>query len=71
MSTDVSAEHTLPGHPFTAAEPCPCEGCRFAQRCASEQLACAAYQSYAQGAGKPRWSRAPRAPTRALYEATS
>jgi hypothetical protein len=47
--------------------PCPCDDCRFHARCASQRLACAAWSMFFHGA---RWQHAPRAPSRALYEAT-
>lgn len=50
-------------------EPCPCDTCRFRERCAQHLLACAAFSMYLAGAGKPRWSQAPRAPSRARFEA--
>jgi hypothetical protein len=47
--------------------PAPGDACRFRARCASQRLACAAWSMYFHGA---RWQHAPRAPSRALYEAT-
>lgn len=49
--------------------PEPCELCRFAPRCKAERLACDALGVFASGAGELRWRVAPRAPTRARFEA--
>jgi hypothetical protein len=50
-------------------EPAPCDDCRFARRCGVEQLACEAFSMYAAGLAAKRWREAPRAPTRARFEA--
>jgi hypothetical protein len=47
--------------------PCPCDECRFRARCASQRLACAAFSMFLRSA---RWKHAPRASTRAQYEAS-
>lgn len=47
--------------------PYPCDACRFRARCASQRLACAAFSMFVHCA---RRQHAPRAPSRALYEAT-
>ena len=47
--------------------PCPSDDCRLRQRCAVELTACAAWSMFFHGAN---WQHAPRAPTRAVYEAT-
>jgi hypothetical protein len=52
------------------AEPIPCDECHFAMRCARQRLACEAWSMYAAGESEPRWRQAPRAPTRARWEAT-
>ena len=49
--------------------PEPCEFCRFAARCRAERLACDALAVWSSGAGELRWRAAPRAPTRARFEA--
>lgn len=49
--------------------PEPCVGCRFAARCRADKLACDALAVWASGAGELRWRAAPRAPTRARFEA--
>ena len=49
--------------------PEPCQFCRFSGRCKAERLACDALAVWASGAGELRWRAAPRAPTRARFEA--
>jgi len=50
-------------------EPCPCDGCRFAERCKAERLACDAFATFMAGGRPVRWAVAPpRVPTRARYE---
>jgi hypothetical protein len=49
------------------SEPAPCDVCKFAAKCRAEKLVCEAYGVYLAGAGQPRWSLAPRAPTHARY----
>ena len=49
--------------------PEPCQFCRFAARCKVEHLACDALAVWSSGAGELRWRAAPRAPTRARFEA--
>jgi hypothetical protein len=36
------------------AIPCPCEDCRFRQRCGSERLACQRFMMFVDGAGAQR-----------------
>jgi hypothetical protein len=50
---------------FTVGE-CPCDACRFRERCALQRLACKAFSMFMAGAN---WKHAPRAPTRAIFEA--
>ena len=52
-----------------ARVPEPCRGCRFADRCRAERLACDAAAGWAVGLSELRWRAAPRAPTRARLEA--
>jgi hypothetical protein len=52
------------------AEPVPCDGCRYAQRCSTERLACSAFALFASGADATRWQFAPRVPTGVIYEMT-
>lgn len=54
---------------YVLLEPSPCESCRLARRCGAERLACEAFGMFAAGEGAPRWQAAPRAPTRARWEA--
>ena len=49
--------------------PEPCQSCRFAARCRADKLACDALAVWASCAGELRWRAAPRAPTRARFEA--
>ena len=49
--------------------PEPCVGCRFAARCRAERLACDALAVWGCGVSESRWRAAPRAPTRARFEA--
>ena len=42
----------------------------MAARCRTEKLLCGAFALYVHGRGRPSWAVAPRAPTRALYDAT-
>ena len=49
--------------------PEPCELCRFAPRCKAERLACDALAVWGCGVSESRWRAAPRAPTRARFEA--
>ena len=48
-------------------ETSPCDECRFAERCAGERLACAAFAMFLHGVEPQRWKAAPRAPTRGRY----
>jgi len=48
---------------------CPCDACRFRERCNLERLACSAFSMYLAGEPAPRWSAAPRAPTTARFAA--
>jgi len=41
-------------------EPCPCDGCRYAQECAQERRACTAFALFVGGASRARWEFAPR-----------
>lgn len=50
-------------------EPGPCDGCKFRARCASERLSCEAFSMYVAAEPEQRWRLAPRAPTRARFEA--
>jgi len=51
-------------------DPLPCDdGCKFRTRCASEKRACEAFSMYLARESKARWSKAPRAPTTALFSA--
>ncbi len=50
-------------------EPAPCQGCRFAERCGAQRLACDAYALFMAGAAERRWCMAPRAPTAARFAA--
>ena len=59
--------HTIQTH--GSLEPAPCECCKFAQLCASEHLACAAYSMFLHDQPAARWRLAPRAPTTERYEA--
>jgi len=55
---------------LSAVEPAPCDdGCKFRERCAAGRLACEAFCMYMAGLAAKRWREAPRAPTRARYEA--
>jgi hypothetical protein len=49
--------------------PCPCDDCRFRERCGPERLACQAFSMFLHDESEARWRNAPRAPSRALYEA--
>lgn len=60
---------TMPHDIERALEPAPCTDCRFRERCARELLACDAYAIFLQDYARERWHTAPRAPTRARYEA--
>ena len=46
---------------------CPCDHCALRAGCATAETACARFVSFVQGAGQPRWSLAPRVPSRALF----
>lgn len=47
----------------------PCNSCRHTRRCESESLACQAFVLFKRCSPSPeRWSRAPRLPSRDLYE---
>jgi hypothetical protein len=46
----------------------PCEGCRHAQRCKLETIACQAFILHKRGEGPTRWALAPRQPSRELFE---
>ena len=48
-------------------EAAPCECCKFADRCAIEHRACAAFGMYLANEPAERWRLAPRAPTTARY----
>ncbi len=48
----------------------PCEGCSHAPRCASQYLACAAFERFVNHGSHPRvWENERRIPTRSTYEA--
>jgi hypothetical protein len=49
-------------------EPCPCDGCRLAERCKVERLACDAFAMVMAGKLPARWAVAPPVPTRARYK---
>ena len=49
--------------------PEPCQWCRFSARCRADHLACDAVAVWSSGASETRWRAAPRAPTRARFEA--
>ena len=51
------------------AEPCPCDECRFFAKCGTEKLLCERFSMYVNGEGRPRWSLAPRAPTKSRFVA--
>jgi hypothetical protein len=53
--------------PPTPPPPGPCEGCRQAQRCREQLLACGAFALFVASPSEARWIRAPRTATRALY----
>lgn len=59
----------MTGPPVSAllSEKGPCLGCKFAERCATENLACERFLMFTEGAGLPRWQTAPMAPTRAMW----
>ena len=66
--------HHVPNHATHHAdarltEAAPCECCKFAQRCAIEHQACAAFSMYLANEPAVRWRLAPRAPTPARYTA--
>ena len=50
-------------------EASPCDACRLKRRCADELLACDAFAMFAAGETVARWKGAPRAPTRARFDA--
>ncbi len=58
---------TLYARTLAALEVSPCDACRFAERCAGERLACAAFAMFLRGVEPHRWKAAPRAPTSARY----
>lgn len=47
----------------------PCDGCRHANRCRLERLACDAFAVYLSGESVTRWRNAPRLPSRERAEA--
>ena len=53
----------------SGADACPCDGCRYAPRCAAVQLSCSAFSAYVHGEPRSRWSVAPRVPSKSLLEA--
>lgn len=50
------------------AEASPCDGCHFAEQCRRDDIACAAFASFASGAPPLRWQLLQRVPTRAHWE---
>ena len=54
---------------FDLEAPTPCEGCPFKRRCAARELACERFVMFASGDSRRRWELAPRAPTRAQFDA--
>jgi hypothetical protein len=63
-------DHLAHGTPQAVlAGPAPCDGCRFRDRCAAEQLACDRYVMFYYGKPQWRWEQAPIVPTRAQFEA--
>jgi hypothetical protein len=46
---------------------CPCDVCRFRDRCAVELIACSAFSMFLAGESEKRWRAAPRAPTHAVW----
>jgi hypothetical protein len=47
----------------------PCDSCKYAGRCKSEALACQAFVLFKRCSTSPsRWCRAPRLPSKDLYE---
>jgi hypothetical protein len=48
-------------------EPAPCTGCWHAERCASERLACLAFEMFMSGMWPNRWQLVKRDPTRERY----
>ena len=61
---------TAPLDPYVAAieGPSPCDRCRNAPRCGSQQEACAAFSLYVQNGSEARWRSAPRTPARELFQ---
>jgi hypothetical protein len=51
------------------AQPSPCDGCAFVEQCRRDDLACAAFASYAAGARQVRWQQLQRVPTKAHFAA--
>jgi hypothetical protein len=49
---------------------CPCDRCKFRERCGPERLACQAFSMFLHGESEARWRNAPRAPSRAVFQAT-
>jgi hypothetical protein len=49
--------------------PSPCDNCRLSKRCGAEQLVCEAFTMFVANEPAPRWRAAPRAPTRARWQA--
>jgi hypothetical protein len=47
----------------------PCDGCHLRRKCADAQLACERFSMFSHGEARSRWINAPRAPTRARFEA--
>jgi hypothetical protein len=47
--------------------PAPCDGCRFAARCAELHLACESFSAFVSGASEIRWQAAPRKPNGAIF----
>jgi hypothetical protein len=58
-----------PLHDPSLTERAPCDGCHLAARCNVQLLACETFSMYLHNEPPARWLCAPRAPTRARYEA--
>ena len=67
---DSDLEETAAAAPWQppVVGPAPCDECRFRERCGLALLACEAFSVYVSGQAAPRWSCAPRAPTRSRFE---
>ena len=59
----------MPAHANVYEITGPCDGCRFAPRCAVELLACERFSGFLHGSAESRWRAFPCAPSRARYYA--